>query len=321
MINIKEIATFLTLSMCIAIHGASDDGWSVVRPRKKNIKTTHTASSKKTRSLAATSTDSLHTTKRIKSLKPTLTSDITTHIPSMPGSTRSNTVTRQKTTSGVIPLHMAALNDDATTIEQLITSGADICALDQNGATALHWAAGNGKTTAIQAILNHEKGIICIGIQDREGKTPLHRAAGIQSNAILIMLKKTPPKFIDLRDKDGSTALLWATSAGKTKAIKELIKKGADINAQDFVRGRTPLHWALRMRKGSTEKGGTHMPVKTSRAIIKHLVKYEANTTLKDIEGYSPLDWAHKLNLQPEIALLENESVTLRRSERVSRRR
>ena len=346
MVYIKKIATLSALALSVAMYGSSHDEWIVVGKRKKNTITT--TDPKTPRLLTVTSTDSIRTTKKAKKFhspsvnvahipslacqpllikpaslppKPTSASKIVTHISAIQRPIRSYDATPGKPIYEDIPLHMAALHDDVTEIKNLIAEKADICALDANGATALHWAAGNGKTAAIQTILNYEDGIACIGIQDCEGKTPLHRAAGIKSDAILVLLEKAPKEFIDLCDKDGSTALLWAASGGRLPAVKALLKKGAYVDAQDDVRGRTPLHWTLRMRKGSPEKGGELMPAKTSQAIIKSLTEHNANPNIRDFAGFSSLDWARQLKLHTEITLLENKPIELRRSERIRNRR
>lgn len=307
MVYIKKIAVFSALSVCVAMYGGPDDEWITVGPRKKVITTLPSAKILPKKPAACPS----------KPKAPAAPS-----APAIMHKPIQKVVAAPSKPNFVdMRLHFAALNDDVTKINDLImTEHVHIDAQDARGATALHWAATNEKTASIKALLSYEDGIACIGIQDDNLKTPLHLAAGRAPSAMLALLEKAPQEYIDLEDKDGSTALLWATSAGKLETVKALVKKGADINAQDAVRGRTALHWALRMRKGATEKGGQLMAPKTSQAIIKYLVEHNADTTVKDNDGYTAFYWAKQLNLRNEMALLNNMPIDVRRSERIRKR-
>ena len=55
------------------------------------------------------------------------------------------------------------------------------------------------------------------------------------------VLKKKPN--LNIPDKDGWTALIWAASSGGTKPLKLLIEAGADLDAQNGD-GNTALIWA-----------------------------------------------------------------------------
>lgn len=340
MLHIERKVIFSTLFACITIYGGSTDEWILVGRQGPRKKITTQKTLYPTKKDSYLEKPSLSYTKEYSdaSTVPSLTYQVSqpkilsfskpisiSKIVPTPNIIQILPATHKtpskKSTFEKMSLHFAALHNDNHTLQDLISEGSDICATDINGATALHWAAGNGQTAAAKTILNYEDGFTCLGMQDNEGKTPLHRAAGIKSDTIFVLLQKAPRKIIDLRDKDGSTALLWATSAGRLEAVKALITKGANVNAQDYVRGRTPLHWALRMRIGSSEKGGEHMPAKTSQAIIKYLVEHNANTTLTDKEGYDPLYWACRLNLKAEIALLTNKAVDCYHPNRIYKKR
>ena len=73
------------------------------------------------------------------------------------------------------PLHEAARNGHTEIVQALISAGADVHALDENGKTPLHEAVlGNGHSEIVQLL------IACrIGRQPGEGSgyTPLHKAA------------------------------------------------------------------------------------------------------------------------------------------------
>ena len=92
-------------------------------------------------------------------------------------------------------------------VEQLITMGADVNAVDAGGMTPLHIAAYYGQEE------------IC---------TALCAAPGVN---------------LEARNKHGETALHLAAKWPHDKAADALVKGGADPNASNR-RGRTPLHTA-----------------------------------------------------------------------------
>ena len=83
----------------------------------------------------------------------------------------------------------AAANGDTATVQALLDAGADVNAKNNEGVTALMWAAGVGGTDAVQVLLD----------------------AGADVNA---------------KHKSG-TALVWAQKKGHTEVVEILKKAGA----------------------------------------------------------------------------------------------
>ena len=74
-----------------------------------------------------------------------------------------------------------------------------------------------------------------------DGKTALHFAAqGGHVEAIKLLAEHVE---VDTRDVEDATALHYAAAWGQTRAITELIRLGADVEAQDWC-GCTGLHYA-----------------------------------------------------------------------------
>jgi ankyrin repeat protein len=70
-------------------------------------------------------------------------------------------------------LHHAAVSGDLEKVRALIASGADINAQDDNGFTALHFAAQENKAEIVDFLLQHNANL---EIPDAHGNAPLFRA-------------------------------------------------------------------------------------------------------------------------------------------------
>jgi uncharacterized protein len=74
---------------------------------------------------------------------------------------------------GRTPLHYAALDGDVGLIRQLLASGSNPDAADDNGWTPLHFAAQNNAAVAIAALLTAGA---AVDARDAHGNTPLSTA-------------------------------------------------------------------------------------------------------------------------------------------------
>ena len=97
---------------------------------------------------------------------------------------------------------------------------------------------------------------------------------------------------INVKDKDGWTALILVSYDGNATTARDLLEKDADPNVSN-VEGMTPLMWAA--YQGHYD-------------VVKILLEHGANGNLKDKNGYTALMWAEQ-QLHPEIvkALLEKD--------------
>ena len=83
---------------------------------------------------------------------------------------------------------------------------------------------------------------------------------------------------VNAQDSTGETPLHWAIwSGGHLSVVEYLIGKGADIHAQNFVEGATPLHYA-------SWKG--HL------SVVEVLVGKGADIHTQENDGLTPLHWA-----------------------------
>jgi Ankyrin repeats (3 copies)/Ankyrin repeat len=122
--------------------------------------------------------------------------------------------------NGGTPLTVAAAEGRTDTVRELITHGAQLEAVDNDGNTALHNAAryGNAKTVAFLL----EKGAL-VNAQKKDGWTPLMLAARCGSIATSKILL-TNRAALSIENENGDTALAIATNDHRMQLVA-LLKK------------------------------------------------------------------------------------------------
>ncbi len=78
------------------------------------------------------------------------------------------------------------------------------------------------------------------------GQTALHLAAGNGRTGVVATLLDRGAD-VDSRDAIGATPIDWAVLSSRLEVVSLLLARGASVNARDFA-GATPLHWAARNR-------------------------------------------------------------------------
>ncbi|KAG2171544.1 hypothetical protein INT43_008270 [Umbelopsis isabellina] len=180
---------------------------------------------------------------------------------------------------GIPPLHYAALSNKDVVIKYLVDRGAkvDFVAGELN-ATALHWAARNGRLAAVHRLIKEGANP---SLKDGQGFNALHLAVH-SSQAMLVLYLLYLGMDIDSIDTvGGHTPLMWAAYQGDALTVDSLLRFGANINATDNTK-LTPLHWAV---------------VKGNRICIRKMLEYGANPDARDENGKTPLDHAKEKNL------------------------
>jgi ankyrin repeat protein len=103
-------------------------------------------------------------------------------------------------------------------------------AIDTDVKTALIWASKNNNVGALKLILDKI-------IENRKYIKDEEE------------LEKYNNKYLNAKDSDGKTALIYASENGYTKIIELLIDSGADINKKDGEYGKTPIMWAMKNKE------------------------------------------------------------------------
>ncbi|KAF2268868.1 ankyrin [Lojkania enalia] len=175
-----------------------------------------------------------------------------------------------QTRSGLSPLMIASKSGSLSSVKWALEMGADCCAVDSMGRTALHAAASNSSVDSVSII----KILIAKGLSvadtDDAGSSPLH--------CVLYT-----PAWDDDEDEDededenDEEESPFDPIYARANA-QALIQYGANVNAQDGS-GNTLLHFAA-------WKGHKYM--------VKMLLKEGADKNIEDVQGKKPIDLARE---------------------------
>jgi len=134
----------------------------------------------------------------------------------------------------------AARSDDSSAVTRLIRTGADVNAREQDGATALSWAAMRNNIVVAEMLL---KAGANPNLTNELGVGPLALAIENGSAAISALLLKVGANANATRE-DGATPLMNAARLGRLDLVKVLLDHGAKCDARTKKFDQTALMWA-----------------------------------------------------------------------------
>jgi hypothetical protein len=179
--------------------------------------------------------------------------------------------------SPAAPLYYAALCGFHDLVEHLITEHPHDVNADGGYYVRPLVAALAGEHFQTADLLRHNGAKL--DVQGRYGTNPLHVAAYSGHLEVVRILIEYDPAYINARDEDGWTPLLWASEGRNSKdgsVVRLLLEHGADINALSQI-GWTPLHWASHC--GAPE-------------VVRLLLEHGADVEAKNDDGRTALQVA-----------------------------
>uniref|UniRef100_A0A3Q3WTZ0 WH2 domain-containing protein n=1 Tax=Mola mola TaxID=94237 RepID=A0A3Q3WTZ0_MOLML len=160
----------------------------------------------------------------------------------------------QRDSSGATILHLASRFSHHEVTDWLLRSGeGDPGASTDTGALPVHYAAAKGDLASLRLLLGHSP-----NIRANDGMTPLHAAAQMGHNSVIVwlvcqvaenmhlksILLQWTMSFTEIsltdRDGDGATPMHFAASRGHAKVLSWLLLHGGEIVTDNW--GGTPLH-------------------------------------------------------------------------------
>lgn len=146
-----------------------------------------------------------------------------------------------KDSQGFTALHYAAEKGNLACAKLLIAASVVIDAQADNGGTPLYVAIQNNQLSIVQLLLKEK---IDVNLATKHGMNFLICALHHGHEQIALELLKTQAIDIGYRHFSGKTALHFAIETKMEKALKELIKQGADVN-HILKNGHRPIHLAV----------------------------------------------------------------------------
>jgi uncharacterized protein len=171
----------------------------------------------------------------------------------------------------------AAAQDDFDTVSSLLKQHADVNAAQNDGATALHWAAMKGDLDMVKLLLQagaNVKAATRIG-----SLTPVFLAASNGSAAVIEELLRAGADANAANTTNGTTALMKAASAGNADAVKLLLGHGAAVNAKEPGHDQDALMFAAAANRPAA-----------IRVLVAHGADLHATSKVTAIEPQKDLD-------------------------------
>ena len=192
-----------------------------------------------------------------------------------------------------LPCTRAAWRNGLKSVKVLLGAGADPNVVDREGKTPLHKAAGSGPAEMVLALI--EAGADPNARDDLES-TPLSDLSGEDDfeKAIALLGNGADP---NARSTLGGTPLHSIAFGGSPKAISALIEAGADINARDDL-GRTPLAVAKQSAvelKGLTKAYGSEFDNSKSIDVLLQAGAEHETSDDQSVLPFNPLRAMHEV--------------------------
>lgn len=167
----------------------------------------------------------------------------------------------------------AAQLQNVDAVIDMLNQGYSVNEQDQDGNSALHWAAWFKLDTLTTRLL--EWGARS-DIGNSSGETPVHWAAKSSNVTALYCMTRSDRGLLSLRDCDGFTPFIISAQNDNAPVMEWMYLKGISVEEQDDW-GRTALQWAC---------------YKGHRRTVQWLLSRSASIVHRDHEGMTAIHWA-----------------------------
>jgi ankyrin repeat protein len=190
---------------------------------------------------------------------------------------------------GTTALHWAVQKDDADLVDRLIKAGANVNARNDYGSTPMSEAAINGNVAIIDRLLKAGANVESPNDDGQTALMVIARTNNVEAARLLISKGANVNAVEKWREQ---TPLMWAAAEGQAAMVKELVARGADVNARSHVND-----WERQVtaeaRAIARPAGGLTPLLYAARqgclGCTKALAEAGADLDLADPEGVSPL--------------------------------
>lgn len=152
------------------------------------------------------------------------------------------------TEAGLTPLHDACANNQKETVNILVNQNKaeiDINKVDKDGCTPLNITCQKGYKDLAETLICNKNEKAAINKAAFNGLAPIHIAVS-RNHFRLTELLLRQNAAVDKRSHKGFTSLYFACQNGNLDMVKLLLNYRVDINCQNEILNRTPLHAAYK---------------------------------------------------------------------------
>jgi len=164
----------------------------------------------------------------------------------------------------------AAKQQDAASVQALLTQGAPVDAVQPDGFTALHWAAQWDHAEVADLLIAAGANV---NASDQYQVTPVALAC-LNASAGMVERLLNAEADPNATQETGETALMTCSRGGRWSAVAPLVDRGADVNATEAAHGQTALMWAA--WEGHTD-------------VVHGLLEHGADVRARTTTGYTAL--------------------------------